>query len=269
MKTGAIIQARLGSERFPGKVLRPLPVDGGDPVIVHISRRARQAPSVEVVALATSDLDRDDPVAAAFPGEVFRGDEEDVLGRLHHAAQSLGLTTVVRLTGDNPCIDPQKLEETIAHHHKEGADYTLSTGLPLGTNVEVVSMAALETAHQESTDAYDREHVTPFIRRDADRFRLTEIAFDLPDSLAALRLTMDYPSDYAMLNVLFGHFRDGEFSLEDVGGFVEENPWVAEINPNPQRNRFSDMEEERRAALECLRRFGFARAASLLEKATA
>ena len=235
----ALIQARLGSSRLPGKSQLPLPLSAaGDAhtILGHVVGRARRAASVREVVVATTTQPLDDPLAALaarLGAGVFRGDEQDVLGRLAGALALAGpATTVVRLTADNPALDPAFLDAAVAYHHATGADYTHTSGLPLGTNVEVLSAAALRRAQQEARQPNEREHVTPYLRRHPELFRLATLPLVVPPAVAALRLTVDYPSDYALLSLLFGELGP-DFSLTDAAGLpalLARYPWLAAIN---------------------------------------
>jgi spore coat polysaccharide biosynthesis protein SpsF len=170
---------------------------------------------------------------------VFRGDEQDVLGRFAGAlTQAGGIDTVVRLTADNPAIDSAFIDAAVAHHRTAKADYTYTSGLPLGINIEVISAAALLRAHHEATAPDEREHVTPYLRRHPELFRLETLALAVSPTVARLRLTVDYPSDYALLSLLFSELGH-DFSLTDPAGLLAllaRHPWLADINAgNVQR----------------------------------
>ena len=242
----ALIQARLGSSRLPGKSALPLPLAATSDehtILGHVVRRAQRAASVADVVVATTTASLDDELAALarrLGVQVFRGDEQDVLGRFVGAlALAAGpATTVVRLTADNPAIDPAMLEAAVAHHLATGADYTHTTGLSLGTNLEVLSAAALRRAAREGRQPDEREHVTPYLRRHPELFRLETLALAVLPAVAALRLTVDYPSDYALLSLLFTAL-GSDFSLTDPTGLpalLARHPWLAAVNAaNVQR----------------------------------
>jgi len=235
----ALIQARLGSSRLPGKSRLPLPLSApGDAstILGHVVGRARRAASVTQVVVATTTQPLDDELAALaarLGAGVFRGDEQDVLGRFAGALAGAGpADTVVRLTADNPALDPAFLDMAVAHHLAAGADYTHTTGLPLGTNLEIISAPALRRAHTEASQPDEREHVTPYLRRHPELFRLETLALAVPPAVAALRLTIDYPSDYALLRLLFSELGP-DFSLTDPAGLpalLARYPWLAAIN---------------------------------------
>jgi spore coat polysaccharide biosynthesis protein SpsF len=238
-----LIQARLGSSRLPGKSALPLPLGAaGDAATIlgHVVARARRATLVKDVLVATTTQPQDDELAALairLCGVTFRGDEDDVLGRFAGALAktSPGCSAVVRLTADNPAIDPTLLDQTIAHHLTTRADYTHTTGLPLGTNLEIISPEALLRAHREARQPDEREHVTPYLRRHPELFRLETLALSVPPAVAALRLTVDYPSDYALLSTLYDTLGP-HFTLADLEPLLTSYPWLAEINAgNVQR----------------------------------
>ncbi|SFP77710.1 cytidylyltransferase domain-containing protein [Hymenobacter arizonensis] len=230
-----IIQARMSSSRLPGKVLLPLPLSGTTTVLGHVVGRARLLAPGQRVIVATSTLPADAPLAAAaqaLGAEVFRGDEQDVLGRFAGALAAHEAEIVVRITADNPAIDPAFLRAAVAHHLATEADYTLTTGLPLGTNVEVMAATALRRAHDEATRPEEREHVTPYLRRHPELFRLETLPLAVSPAVAALRLTVDYASDYAFLHLLYSHL-PADFSLTDPAGLpalLARYPWLASIN---------------------------------------
>jgi spore coat polysaccharide biosynthesis protein SpsF len=241
----ALIQARLGSSRLPGKSALPLPLSatGAENTILgHVVSRAQRATSVQQVMVATTTQPLDDPLAtlaARLGVGVFRGDEQDVLGRFAGAlAQAGNFQTVVRLTADNPAIDPAFIDAAVTHHLATRADYTYTSGLPLGANIEVLSAAALLRAHREATAPDEREHVTPYLRRHSELFRLETLALNVSPAVAGLRLTVDYPSDYALLSLLFSELGP-IFSLTDPAGLpalLAQHPWLAAINAtNVQR----------------------------------
>ncbi|AYA36685.1 hypothetical protein D3Y59_06220 [Hymenobacter oligotrophus] len=232
LRVGALVQARMGSTRLPGKSLMPLPLGSATSVLSHVLARAQAAKQVHAVVVATSALPTDDAIAHAAQAcgvAVYRGDEQDVLRRFNEAAQAHQLDVVVRLTGDNPAIDPGYLDRAVAAHLASKADYTLTTGLPLGANFEVLSQQALAAAFAQATAAEEREHVTPYLRRHPELFRLQTLDFGTAAVPATLRLTLDYPSDYALLHLLFSTLPPG-FDLAAVGKLLRLHPWLAHIN---------------------------------------
>jgi spore coat polysaccharide biosynthesis protein SpsF len=240
-RVGALIQVRMGSTRLPGKALLPLPLHTPHKTVFqHIIERARRAAFVHTIVAATSNTSADDPIAqlaSQLQTHVFRGDEQDVLGRFNEAALMHNLNVIVRLTGDNPAIDPFYIDRAVEFHLAQQADYTLTIGLPLGTNLEVISQKALAAVHAQATRPEEREHVTPYLRRNpGGQFCLQTLPLTVPAPLRGLRLTLDYPSDYALLHLLFSRLPD-QFMLADVQELLLKYPWLPQINHQNEQLR--------------------------------
>ena len=172
----AILQARMGSSRLPGKVIRHVL---GKPLIAYEIERLKQCERIQNIVLATSDKPSDDPIAAV--GEelgvmVFRGSESDVLDRYYQAAKATNATTIMRVTGDCPLIDPEICNATIRDFFTQDADYIMtSPRFAEGLDCEVFTFAALEASWKEAELASEREHVTLFIRNRPERFTCIKI----------------------------------------------------------------------------------------------
>jgi len=262
VKIGAIIQARLGSERLPNKALLPLPFSGGPSLLQHVVNRAKAATIVDEVIVATTEKAVDNAIESFCKDQAivcFRGDEQDVLDRFVKAAANYNLDIIVRLTGDNPFISPETINATVQQHLNQGADYTITEGLPLGINIEVIAFSALELAARNATEPADREHVTPYIRRETGFKRLT-IPFDFP--VKDLRLTVDYPSDYALASLLYEKLYAPEhlFGFEEIINLLQQNLWLKDVNAgNTQRTAFADEADELQQAKQLLQKAGFTR----------
>lgn len=241
----ALIQARLGSSRLPGKSALPLPLSaaGNDAATIlgRVVGRARRAASVGEIVVATTSQPLDDELAALavrLGVGVFRGSADDVLGRFAGAlatADTAAPAALVRLTADNPALDPGYLDAAIRHHLATRADYTHTTGLPLGCNLEVISPEALLRAHREARLPAEREHVTPYLRAHPELFRLETLALAVPPTVATLRLTVDYASDYALLGLLYDALGP-DFTLAELPALLARYPWLADVNAgNVQR----------------------------------
>jgi spore coat polysaccharide biosynthesis protein SpsF (cytidylyltransferase family) len=193
-----ILQARTGSTRLPGKALATL---AGRPLLEHCLLRL-QAAGVGPVVLATTILPADDALEGLANGlgaRVVRGPVDDVLQRFAMVADYLDARFLIRATGDNPAVDMDAPARVIDAIVATGADHVVECGLPVGAAVEVVRTAALYQAAAQARDAYDREHVTPYIYRTPGRFRavspLAPRAIRRPD----LRLTVDTVGDLAFV----------------------------------------------------------------------
>jgi spore coat polysaccharide biosynthesis protein SpsF len=199
MTVTAVVQARMGSTRLPGKVLMDL---GGRPMLRVMLDRLRLVHELDVV-VATSDLAADDAIedcAGEAGVPVVRGSESDVLGRFVTALDAHPSSDVLRLTADCPLTDPAIVRSAIETHRRTGADYTSNTlvrTFPDGLDVEVVSAAALRAAADEATLPEEREHVTPFVYRRNSRF--TQRAIRSPERLGHLRWTVDTLEDLSQV----------------------------------------------------------------------
>lgn len=243
MKTVAIIQARMGSTRLPGKVVRVL---GDRTVLAHVIGRASEASGIDVVVVATTDGDSDQAVvdeAVRAGAGVFRGSELDVLARYRGAAASFGAERIVRITSDCPLLDPDLLggmlrEFDIASRSGPPLDYmsnALERTFPRGLDAEVFTRAALERAYDEASLPYQREHVTPYIYEHPGLFHLRSFRGLVDNS--AYRLTLDTHEDWELLSAVFGELqRPGHrISTEEVIALLRRRPDLAGLNAGVQQ----------------------------------
>lgn len=211
----------MSSSRLPGKVLALVL---GEPMIGRQVERLRRAGRIDELIVATSTDPSDDPLAAYCGGlglTVFRGSLDDVLDR-YRAALALfpQAEAVVRLTADCPLADPALIDRVIAHHHAQGADYTSNTlgarTYPHGLDAEVIRPAVLALAAERARDPYEREHVTPYVYRRPEAFRLAGVSRET--SLAMLRWTVDLPEDLAFVREVYAQLypRNPAFDSEAV-----------------------------------------------------
>lgn len=236
----AIVQARMGSSRLPGKVLKPL---GGVPLIWHTFQRLKRVNGIDQIVLATSDRTKDDVlIEFANKEEIqsFRGSENDVLGRYYLAAKAYSADVVVRITGDCPFIDPIVTGMAIGMYCEENADYlsnTIERTYPKGTDTEVFSFSSLERAYKKAQDKSDREHVTKYMYENPMIFAIK--GFKNDRDLSYIRHCIDYERDYLFEKALFHHLA-GEnifFTTGDVERLILERPWLLEINRNVEKDQ--------------------------------
>jgi spore coat polysaccharide biosynthesis protein SpsF len=202
----AILQARMTSSRLPGKVMAPVL---GEPMIGRQIERIRRAKLIDKLVVATSTDPSDDALAAyvmSLGVELFRGSLDDVLDRFCKVLQGFwDVKAVVRLTADCPLTDPELIDKVIAHHLETGADYTSNTlrtrTYPHGLDVEVMTPEALDDAGAKAKDPYEWEHVTPYIYRRPEQYRLAGVARH--DSQANLRWTVDVPADLEFVREVY------------------------------------------------------------------
>lgn len=208
MTVTCILQARTGSTRLPGKVLADL---GGQPMLGFLLDRLARL-HVDHLLVATSDLPRDDPVAEVAETKgvaAVRGSESDVLGRYLTALDRYPADVVVRLTADCPLSDPAIIHAAIDLQAERRSDYvsnSLVRTFPVGLDVEVMTATALREAGAEAADPPEREHVTPFIYRRPERYRLA--ALRIPEALAGERWTVDTPRDLERVRAIVARLDD-------------------------------------------------------------
>ena len=235
----AIVQARLGSVRFPHKVLRPVL---GRPLLEILLDRLGSAALVSEVVLAIPDTSANDELAdlaAARNLRCFRGSEGDVLERYVGAAELVAADVVVRITGDCPLVDPVVVDHVIDLLVTQRYDY-VRTGdsFPDGFDVEAFGVTALTRAGNEATDQYDREHVTPFIRRDPlVRAGLLETEQPVPGE----RVTLDESEDLEVIQAVFESFGHEHFSFQDVAELMRSQPELFRSNRHHTRDEGSTM----------------------------
>ena len=230
MRTVAVIQARMGSSRLPGKVMMEL---GGVPVLAQVVARARVAPGVDAVCVATPITSQDDPLAAlaeTLGAEVARGSETDVLSRYALAAEVTGADRIVRITADCPFLDPRVAGRVLALLDT-GADYASNVAprsWPKGLDVEAFTRHALVRAHEAAVDPYDREHVTPWMRAELNCANAA-----LPsDARAGWRWTLDHPEDLEFCRAVAWRLPPWPYlaSYEEAAAVIEAEPDLAKIN---------------------------------------
>ena len=238
MKVVAIIQARLGSTRLPGKVLMDL---GGRTVLARVVGRLRHTTRVDEILVATTDSVADDAIVREcnqLEVSCFRGSENDVLDRYYRAARACAAGAVVRITSDCPVIDPQIVDETIRVFRQECGDYAsnvLPRTYPRGLDTEVFSMAALEQAWREAHASYEREHVTPYFYQHPELFRLVSQRGQVDCS--QYRWTLDTAEDLELLRIIYERFGNGNgFSWREVIQLMEREPELAEVNSRVVQN---------------------------------
>jgi len=212
-RVGVILQARMGSTRLPGKVMRPLE---GRPLIAWVVERLQAIEGVDGVVLATSRAETEAPLIAWARAEglpCFRGDEHDVLDRYVQCMEAYGLDAVVRATGDNPLLCPIEASRLVDLYRRTNVDYATNvtsdgSGLPIGAGLEVFGAEALRVSASEGLEPHHREHVNEFIRERPARFR-RRVQFALPEHCAPkLSLTVDTPEDFAAMEACYRAHRD-------------------------------------------------------------
>lgn len=233
MEVVCIVQARMGSTRLPGKVLMPIL---GKSMLWWDLHRVQGARRLDAVVVATTTNPTDDELAEFCRQQgwnVVRGSEEDVLDRYYQAARQYDAAHIVRITSDCPLIDPHVVDYVVtsylsAYPQPDYASNFLERTYPRGLDTEIFSMAALETAWRNAQAPSEREHVTPYIWRNPNLFRLRSVTNSQNQS--AHRWTVDTPEDMELVQRIYGYFGHGDFRWQDVLALLDEHPEWVEIN---------------------------------------
>jgi glutamate-1-semialdehyde 2,1-aminomutase len=242
VKTVALVQARMGSVRFPGKVLQPIM---GTPLIEILLQRVARAEQIDQTMLVTSEHPRNDPLdqhVAKLGVLVYRGSEDDVLDRYYAAARQVHADVIVRITGDCPLIDPALIDSVVAAFKSTGVDYACNTDPPTypdGLDVEVFSMQALDSAWRQARRPAEREHVTPYMRTQPG-FRVLRLQNDA--NLSNERWTVDEPIDLEVVTAIFRHFHPRrDFTWLEVAQLSRQQPELFAGNRRLKRNEGAAM----------------------------
>jgi len=233
----AIVQARLGSIRFPNKVMRRI---GGVPMIELLLGRLAKSKRLSKIILATTNSPKDQPLAdlvGRLGYEVFRGSEMDVLDRYYQAARTHRPSAVVRITGDCPLLDPELVDEVITAYLAQSVDYMSNTqppSFPDGLDVEVFSFDALERAATNAARPMEREHVTPYIRN-SGLYKIGNVAH--AEDLSPERWTVDEEVDFEVVSSVFGHFYPRiDFGWREILRLRQTQPRLFQANQHLVRN---------------------------------
>ena len=231
-----IVQARMGSERLKGKVIKNLM---GRPMIEYTLKRLSKSKYIDKVVLATSDKDREDPLVKAVTDagfDVFRGDEEDVLKRYIDCSEKFGGDIIIRITGDCPLIDSTIIDQVVTSFLINDYDYVrldVPDTFVRGFDVEVVSREALlkvwDKVKDDSEGSKYREHVTFYIYNHQKEFKVGYVKgnefWQKP-----YRLCVDTEEDFLLVDKIYNHFNDMFIEGKEVIKYLDNNPEVAAIN---------------------------------------
>jgi len=241
MSIGAIIQARMGSTRLPGKVLKDV---GGDTMLARVIQRTQRARFLDKVVVATTIEAADEAIVAECRRlhiPVFRGNEDDVLDRYYQAARTHQIDTIVRITSDCPLVEPEVIDEVVQTFkmHDSSLDYAANIlsprTFPRGLDVEVISFEALARTWREDKNPAWREHVTPYIYRNPEKFQVLNVTNETDYSW--MRWTVDTPEDLVLVRRIYDHFGDYQFNWQEVIALLVEYPAWLDINRSLQQKQ--------------------------------
>ena len=235
----AISQARIGSTRLPKKVLKKIE---GKTILEHIVNRVKAAKNLDDIVVATT-VNKEDmqivKLCAKLGISVFCGSEDDVLDRYYQAARLFKAEHIVRITSDCPLIDPQVIDKVIEIYFQKKADYASNTMIetyPDGLDTEVFSFKTLKIAWENAKLTSEREHVTPYIRKNPNIFKLVNLKCN--SDLKNKRWTIDEPKDFEFVKIIYKNLysEDSLFGMKKILNFLKKHPEIEEINKNIIRN---------------------------------
>ncbi|ABW20044.1 cytidylyltransferase domain-containing protein [Alkaliphilus oremlandii] len=235
-KIVAIIQARMGSTRLPGKIMMDL---CGKTVLEHVIIRVKQSKLIDEIVIATTVKQDDDIIvkeAERLGVKHFRGSEEDVLSRYYYAARENDADIVVRITSDCPVIDADIIDKMMINFkklYKSEIDYmsnTLERTFPRGLDAEIIRFETLKKVFEEARKQFEREHVTPYIYQNPDKFKL--IGFKNEIDYSSYRWTLDTSEDFQAITKIYEqlYFEKKIFWLNDIIDLIDRNPEIKGIN---------------------------------------
>jgi len=249
MEVAAVIQARVGSTRLPGKVMYPL---DGTPTIATVVERVGSADAVDEVIVATSTEPQDRVIAdtgARYDAIVSRGSESDVLDRVWQAVTDYDPAVVVRITADCPLIDPAVIDATVETLRHSGADYasnTMERTFPRGFDVEAFTFESFARVHEEATESHHREHVTPYYNEHQESFYLEAVTSAMVydegrfTDRTDLRLTLDEAADYELLRRLYAEIPyEGILPAVDAIDYIDEHD-LGDLNAHVEQKEVTD-----------------------------
>ena len=237
---GCIIQARTGSTRLPGKVIQK--IDNVSTVLDYVINQVKFSKRIEKIIVATTNLTEDDVICeylASYKIEFFRGSSEDVLDRYYQCAKRFSIDNIVRITADNPLIDPNIIDSIIDEYKNNKCDYvsnTLHRTFPYGTEVEVFSFKSLEKAWNNAKKPSEREHVTPFIYDPKNEFTLINTEYQ--EDLSHLRYTVDKIEDLKLVKEIIKNISARPILIQDVITLYKKRPEIFEINKNVKHDGY-------------------------------
>ncbi len=227
-----IIQARTGSTRLPKKVIEK--IDNKNTVLDYVLNQVKCSKKIEKIIVATTNLIEDDIICQHVnlqKIECFRGSSDDVLDRFYQCAKKNSIDSIVRITADNPLIDPNIIDRVIDEYRNKECDFvtnTLDRTFPYGTEVEIFSFQSLEKAWKNAKKPSEREHVTPFIRNLENKFILNNIEYQ--KDISHLRYTIDRMDDLKLVKEIVKNISIRPILIEDIIKLYKNKPEIFEIN---------------------------------------
>ena len=235
-KIVTVIQARTGSSRLPGKVLKPIM---GKPLLLHMFERVNSAALKGTIVVATTTEGGDDSIEKLCADNhilCYRGSRDDLLDRHYKAALWQQADAVVKIPSDCPLIDPKVIDKVLAYFLENDFDFVSNmhpASYPDGNDVEVMTIKTIEKAWREASKPLEREHTTPYIWEHSDKFKIGNIAWETGlDYSMSHRWTLDYPEDFDFIKIVYEQLypSNPRFGLQDILDLTRLTPSIFSIN---------------------------------------
>ncbi len=238
----AIIQARMGSTRSPGKILAPF---AGVPMLKHIIYRLQTIKTIDQIILAIPDTPQNELLyqwAKENSVQVAKGPEDDVLLRFIVAAELFGADQILRICSDSPLIATDFMDDLATHHLEKKADFsTISGNAPIGTVFPAVSFKTLKYIANQTNENRYREHVTTYMEDYPQDFTIARLPAPQYLKNKSFRLTVDVKEDIELMKIIYDRYfnaSDPVIDLQQVISFLENNPEIAQINAHVKQNNW-------------------------------
>lgn len=247
MKVVCLVQARVGSTRLPGKILKEI---CGKTILHHEIDRLKKCKEIDEIVIATTDKEDDDKIvneAKKLSVKYFRGSENDVLSRFYYAAKENNADIIVRVTSDCPCIDFEILDKMLIYfkdkYKEKQIDYlsnTINRTYPRGYDIEIFTFSALEKSYINAEKEYEREHVTPYIYDKTNNF--LKLSFENKDDYSEYRVTLDTIEDFIVIKNIFEnlYYKNPYFKLNDVVQYLNNNLHIVDINKHIEQKKLGE-----------------------------
>ncbi len=237
MNIVAIIQARMGSTRLPGKVLK---IIGDDTMLAQVVKRTQQASTLTRVIVATTLKPSDDAIereCQRLAIDCWRGDEDDVLDRYYHAAKAYDAQVIIRITSDCPLIEAEVIDRVVFAFQEKQCDYAsnfINRTYPRGLDIEVMTLSTLEKTWHEANEFFQRTHVTPYIYQNPQVFQLLSVEGEIDYS--DYRWTVDTEDDLTFVQTVYERLQNApDFKWQDVLALMEKDPTLLAMNHHIQQ----------------------------------
>ena len=241
MTVGIIVQTRTGSTRLPGKVM--MKADDKLLMVDYVINQLKHSKLHDEIVIATTDLKQDDVIFDYVTNRnipCFRGDEKNVLERHYQCAKKYAFSTIVRIPSDKPLIDPTIVDSVIEKFQSNSYDYISNFSVdvndndrfipsyPSGTEVEIFSFTALETAWKNATSEHDKEHVTPYIYTQPEKFKIFTLKSE--KDLSQFRWALDYENDLKLIRIIISKIQKRPILMNDILELFEQEADLRKIN---------------------------------------